>query len=130
MKLISARITSLREYKDLSQADFADLVGIEQSYVSKLERGRAPNVSGVVLARIASVLETSTDYLLNLTDNPAAVPTANHPAMHDPRFQDLAALWPDLTPDFKRIIVEFARKDKAYNLKMRQQEHPDHSNHF
>jgi len=121
MKLIPARITSLREYKGLSQAEFAELVDIEQSYVSKLERGRAPNVSGIILARIASALETSVDYLLDRTDNPAAYPsTVNHPSMHDPRFQNLAALWPDLTEDGKKTLLHIARRDKEYNERQQQ----------
>ena len=105
-KLISSRITSLREYKGLSQAELAELAEIEQSYVSKLERGKAPNVAGIVLARIASVLETSVDYLLGRTDSPSPYPSTNHPLLKDPDFHRLMECYRIASPELRRAITD------------------------
>jgi len=108
--ITAQRMVSLRESKGLLQPDLAELAQIEQSYVSKLERGKAPNVSGVILARIARALETSTDFLLGLTDTPAPIPSANHPSMQDPLFLEFADAWPYLELEDRRAFVHLAKK--------------------
>jgi transcriptional regulator with XRE-family HTH domain len=111
-KLIPSRITSLREYKGLSQAEFAKLAQIEQSYVSKLERGRAPNVAGIVLARIASVLETSVDYLLNLTNDPVSHPFVD-PPLDDPTFARLTEHYLALDDEGRKALLFIAERMAA-----------------
>lgn len=86
----------MREYQGWSQTELAERSGVGQSYISRLEDGDAPNVAGIILAKLARALETSTDYLLGLTDNPAIAPTPNHPALKDPRFQSLMTAWQSL----------------------------------
>lgn len=131
MEIIGSRVRSLREYKDWFQEDLARESGLQRPHISLIENNeRTPGADS--LMKLATALETSTDYLLGLSDSvaPYIAPEVFNDLSHDPDFAELAALWPDLTDDFKRIIVEFARKDRDYNLRMRQQEHPDHSNHF
>jgi len=86
------RIELLRKNKSWTQGQLALYAEIDRSYVTKLESGDAPNVSGIILARIARVLGTSTDYLLNLTDDPRPFPSVNHPALRDPRVHQLLDL--------------------------------------
>lgn len=109
-QLVYQRIISLRETRDLTQAELAELADIESSYVSKLERGKAPNAAGIILAKLARALETSTDYLLGLTDNPAPVPSVNHPSMRDPLFLEFAAAWPWLELEDRQAFVHLAKK--------------------
>lgn len=68
------RIRALREGMGLSQSELAalivrDLPGVNQSQISQVERGAA-GLRAESLAVIARTLETSTDYLLGLTDDP------------------------------------------------------------
>lgn len=70
------RIRNLRETAGYSQLELAVAlkkrhgVEVHQTHVSGMETGRKqPSVS--VLAALAEVLETNTDYLLGLTDDPA-----------------------------------------------------------
>jgi transcriptional regulator with XRE-family HTH domain len=108
-KLLPQRIVAMREHRGLSQSDLAELAGIGQAYVSKLERGIAPNAAGIILGKLATALETSVDYLLGLTDNPAPRPSANHPALRDPAFRELADAWPDLVSEEREALAIFTR---------------------
>ena len=94
---LEEKIELLRKNKSWTQGQLALYAEIDRSYVTKLESGDAPNVSGIILARIARALGTSTDYLLGLTDSPSPVPSANHPAFRDPRVQDILDIWRFLT---------------------------------
>jgi transcriptional regulator with XRE-family HTH domain len=108
-KLLPQRITSMREHRGLSQSELAELAGIGQAYVSKLERGMAPNAAGIVLGKLSTALETSVDYLLGLSDDPNPRPTANHPALHDPLFAELADAWPALSQAAKEALLMYVR---------------------
>ena len=116
-QLIYQRIISLRETKDLTQAELAELASIESSYISKLERGKAPNAAGIIVAKLARALETSTDYLLGLTDSPSPIPAANHPSMRDPLFLEFAEAWPDLDLKQRQAFVHLAKKGKILKAK-------------
>ena len=106
-KLLSQRITSLREYKELTQADLAEIAGIEPSYLSKLERNKSPNVAGIILARIATALETTTDYLLGLTNDPNVHPPPNSPALLDPLFRQIMTWWEELLEEDDKKAIHF-----------------------
>jgi len=108
-KLLPQRITTMREHRGLSQSDLAEISGVGQAYISKLERDIAPNVAGIILGKLATALETSVDYLLGLSDNPAPKSPANHPALRDPGFAELADAWPDLDSEERNALVIFTR---------------------
>ena len=57
------RIADLRKKHGWSQDEFADRVGIGRPAMSNIENGSDPKSS--TLARIASVLDVTTDYILN-----------------------------------------------------------------
>lgn len=64
------RIRELRKIKGLSGEKLGEIVGVQKSAISKYERGEI-QPSNEVLLMIANTLNTSTDYLLENTDNPS-----------------------------------------------------------
>ena len=61
------RIRDLREDKDLLQKDIADMLQCTQVCYSYYENGKR-DIPTDVLIRLAAFYETSTDYLLGLTN--------------------------------------------------------------
>lgn len=60
----SGRLKQLREGKNLSQAELAELVGIHHMHMSRYERGLA-RPSADALKRLADALGVTGDYLLD-----------------------------------------------------------------
>jgi transcriptional regulator with XRE-family HTH domain len=48
----------------LSQKQLGELIGQDQAYVSRLERGEIAEITVTTLERLADALHVSTDYLL------------------------------------------------------------------
>ncbi len=67
------RIRALREDKDLSQTELAQILNISQSTYSDYERGNI-NIPIVTLKKLAIYHKTSIDYMLELTDEPRPYP--------------------------------------------------------
>ena len=63
------RLRDLREDRDLTQAQMADLLKIHQTTYSDYEIGKL-NVPIDVFMKLASFYGTSIDYLAGITDNP------------------------------------------------------------
>lgn len=61
------RIKDLREDRDLTQQDIAALLGIGQTTYSRYESGLL-DIPIASLVKLAKFYQTSTDYLLGLTD--------------------------------------------------------------
>ena len=61
------RIRSLREDRDLSQKQIAQLLGMSQTGYSKYETGEN-DIPTAVLIKLADFYGTPTDYLLGRTD--------------------------------------------------------------
>jgi len=67
--MVGQKIKELREKKGLSGKELAALVGVSQAHISAIEKNdRGP--SRELTKKIAQVLETSMDYLLNDDSNP------------------------------------------------------------
>lgn len=64
-----ARIRNLREDKDMTQQQIADLLFINRRTYSAYENG-VNSMSPEILIKLAKIHHTSVDYLLGLTDNP------------------------------------------------------------
>jgi transcriptional regulator with XRE-family HTH domain len=64
LKAIGSRIRELREARKLSQDVFADLAGIDRSYVSGIERG-VRNFGILLLFTIAKTLKVKPQDLLS-----------------------------------------------------------------
>ena len=70
MKKLGSRIIGLRQEQNINQVSLAKQVGITKSMLSKYENDiNVPKAD--VLGEIATLLHTSSDYLLGKIDNPA-----------------------------------------------------------
>lgn len=63
------RLRDLREDKDLSQTDIANLLGIKQTVYSRYERG-FQNLPLEHLSFLADYYKVSIDYIFERTNNP------------------------------------------------------------
>ena len=63
------RIRELREDKDLTQTQIAEVLSCSQRVYSNYERGEL-DIPTEILIRLSQLHHVSTDYLLGLTDNP------------------------------------------------------------
>ncbi|MFD2630468.1 helix-turn-helix domain-containing protein [Oceanobacillus kapialis] len=67
---IGNRIIQLRERKNWSQRELAKRVSLNVSVMNRIELGERP-VKGHELSQIATILETTTDYLVGRSENPS-----------------------------------------------------------
>ncbi len=74
MGLPGERITELRKAHGMNQIEMAEQLGLSQNQVSRYETG-ATNPNPQTLAKIAKLLNTTSDYLLGLTDSPEPLPS-------------------------------------------------------
>ena len=61
------RIRDLREDRDLTQTQVANMLGMSQTGYSKYETGEN-DIPTAVLIKLANFYQTTTDYLLGRTD--------------------------------------------------------------
>lgn len=73
----SDRLRQLRKHHGYSQGELADLVHIGERQIWRYENGET-EPDGDTIARIAKILETSTDYLLGLIDDPTPYRISEH----------------------------------------------------
>lgn len=71
MSTFAERIRNLRQELGLSQDELAEIADVNQNAISRYERGVNDPTSEVVI-KLARALNTSTDYLLGLTDDPSS----------------------------------------------------------
>lgn len=62
------RLKDLREDRDMSQQQVADYLGMKQPQYSRYERGLR-DIPTDVLIRLAKLYNTSTDYILGLSNH-------------------------------------------------------------
>lgn len=70
------RIRDLREDLDMSQTALAKILGMSQTGYSKYETGEN-DIPTNILIKLSLFYNTSTDYLLGLTDNKTPYPRTN-----------------------------------------------------
>ena len=68
------RLKELREDNDLKQSNIADLLEMKQPQYARYETGKR-DIPLDSLITLSKLYKTSTDYLLELTDEPAPYPT-------------------------------------------------------
>ncbi|WP_455582596.1 helix-turn-helix domain-containing protein [Dysosmobacter sp.] len=71
--MVHLRIRDLREDRDMSQVEIAQVLGMSQTGYSKYETGEN-SVPAAVLDQLADFYGTSVDYLLGRTDQPEPYP--------------------------------------------------------
>jgi len=116
---IGRRLKRLREIRGWETNRLAQEAGLSQSYIYKLEHDDRPNVAGVVLSKLARVLDTTTDYLIGRTPDPNPPPPLGYEmevgeamrlrrlaqrlgklsAVRQQQFMDLAEMVVDLVED-------------------------------
>jgi len=69
-KILADRVRQLREEKGWSQGQLTTYSGVSKGQVSKIEKGSRKYPSASVIMKLAQALDTTTDYLLGLTDDP------------------------------------------------------------
>jgi transcriptional regulator with XRE-family HTH domain len=110
---VGKRIRLLRQDLSLNQAALVSELkkqGIEigSSYISELERSdKVP--SGTVLAGLARVLGTTTDYLLLLTDDPNPPHEQEEQQIEDALARELLAVYMTLAADKKAMLLYLAK---------------------
>lgn len=62
------RLREMRHKRRLSADRVAKAADLTTHHIFRLERGERPHVWGITVAKLALVLETTTDFLLGLTD--------------------------------------------------------------
>lgn len=67
--LLGERIERRRKRLGLTQQQLAERTGIQQTLISRLERGANSNPHADVLKRLAIALQCSTDWLLGMYDD-------------------------------------------------------------
>ncbi len=104
------RVREIRVAHGKSQREVADEVGIDFTYLSKVENGRMPPPAESTIVKLALALDTDSDELVQLAGKvPADLGTviARTPAM--PAFLRSIS---DLSPDEMRRIADFAKELK------------------
>lgn len=98
---IGKRIHQLRKEKKLSQEALAENAGITSVYLSKIETGKAANVSFSIISHIAAALDVSIDYLMTGKQAAVAEPQAGYgtipynPAVMQDVIRDVAQIIED-----------------------------------
>ena len=68
------RVRRRRQVKGLTQKAVADAIAMAPSNYSRLEKGEYQSIQLEQLYRLAKVLDTTTDYLLTLSDDQGTIP--------------------------------------------------------
>ena len=95
---IGQRIAALRKMKGMTQADLANLAGVQRQHIGRIENGELVNVACVTIAAIAEALGMTIDIV-------------------DPALADLAPL-KRLTPPIKGALGEAfeSKSTVAFNI--------------
>ena len=112
LRSFGRRFQLLRQEKDLSQTAIAAMlegygIKITPSHLSLVEKNKR-NVSVELLVALARLLETSTDYLLVLTDNPAPRDSTDVVLYISREADELAQLVDSLPPETRRLLLATA----------------------
>ena len=74
------RVARRRRILNLTQQAVGERIGLQRAHISQLEQGRYRSMQLERLAMLATVLETSLDYLLQrVVDDPGTVPPLRGP---------------------------------------------------
>lgn len=114
MTTIGARVRSLRENRGWSQEDLARESELQRSHISLIENNeRTPGADSLI--KLATALETSTDFLLGLSSSSIPIPPPNHPSYDDRRFRNIMDWWASLfDEDDKKAIYFYMQQLTKY----------------
>lgn len=69
-KLQGQRVKRLREARGYTMEELAAILGVDKRQIVRFEKQNA-NPKAIIIVQLATALGTSSDYLLDLTDDPA-----------------------------------------------------------
>jgi transcriptional regulator with XRE-family HTH domain len=69
MAHLGTRVLKLRRERKLSQQELAQRVGVNQSFISKIESGEQINPNAATLKGLAKTLGCTTDYLVGMYED-------------------------------------------------------------
>ena len=95
IRVLGARVRSLREDRDLTQGQLAYKTDTTSAQISRIENNERPGVQAVTVAAIAQVLGTTVEYLCGMTNDPGPLPP--------PEFED------DLSPEHALLLQKLSR---------------------
>lgn len=94
IRVIGARVRTLREDRDLTQGQLAYKAATTTAQISRIEKNQRPGVATITVVAIAQALGTTVEYLCGLTNDPRPLPTPQTDVDLDPehllRLQELA----------------------------------------
>lgn len=105
------RIKALRKRRGMRPVDLAALCGITEAYMYRIESNHPPNVGSSTVIALAQALNTSTDFLLGVTDDPTP-PIPN--IEEDPEIREVARAVQGKLEELKRVAPYLL--DSAANL--------------
>ena len=72
---VGQRVNQLRKERNLTRAEFGQLIGVSERYVGKIERG-THTIPGVLIAKICAKTGVSADYIIFGGRDPLAMVAA------------------------------------------------------
>ena len=107
--LFPQRLQALREKRGLNQEELAKKGSLQATAISHFETGtRKPSFDN--LRRLADALETTVDYLMGRTDDPAAIVPEGDQIFRD--FEKLTAEERKFARDFMATLAKRAKERK------------------
>ena len=119
------RLRELRKQSNLSQRDLATQIGIDFTYLSKIEGGRLDPPSENVIRRIAQALHTDEDELINLAGK---VPKELKAVLEEsPQAVELLRVLSErkLPDKTYRQMLDLARESEAHSPNIHRQKQED-----
>jgi transcriptional regulator with XRE-family HTH domain len=113
MITVSERIKQLRAENNLTQSELAEKVGLTYVQIGRYEKGKS-NPSSDVLQKLAIVLNTSTDYLMNGKTQQVEAQLADKELIK--QFQEVEKLNPEEKHLVKTFLDAFITKKKIQQL--------------
>ena len=101
---LGKRVKSLREMRGFSQSQLAKQTGIKQPTLSRLEGGIAKEMRSDAVARLASALGVTSDFLLGKTDKIRAEDVLRD----DPQAKTLLQSYLEMSLESKRMLVTYS----------------------
>jgi len=74
MEGFGERLVILREAKGWTRRELAKRAGLHEKHLDKVEHGQRQRIEAETLIKLAQTLGVSSDYLLDLTDDPRPRP--------------------------------------------------------
>lgn len=103
------RLQSTRNHRGLNQQELAKRAGLQATAVSHFETGtRKPSFDN--LRRLADALETTVDYLMGRTDDPAGILATSDQFFRD--FEQLTAEEREHARDFMAMLAKRSKERK------------------